>query len=276
MIPVKTPRAQTPGVFFRLLKPALILSFGLCSAAVWAACPATRIDEVVKIKQVSDGDTVRLADGRRVRIIGINAPEIEGQHRRAESQAVAATRAATAFFTDGRIRLEFDEQRTDRYGRLLAHAYNSKGQSLAVHLLDRGLAFHIGVPPNLAHADCLARQEQLGREQLKGVWRDPFWAAQSAASLTLRDTGFKRVTGRVVNISGRKDIWIELDGALVLKIAAADKRYFEADSWQQWQGKQVEVAGWITNRSQSAAVKQGHKPLVLQVRTPYAIRVVAN
>jgi micrococcal nuclease len=276
VFPVKTPRAQTPGVFFRLLKQAAILSFGLCCAAAWAECPAARTDEVVKIKQVSDGDTVRLADGRRVRIIGINAPEIEGKHRRAESQAKVATRAAAAFFTDGRIWLEFDAQRTDRYGRLLAHAYNNKGQSLAVHLLERGLAFHIGVPPNLTHADCLARQEQLARDQLKGIWRDPFWAGRSAASLTLRDTGFKRVKGRVVDISGRKDIWIELDGALVLKITAADKRYFKADSWQQWQGKQVEVVGWITNRSQSIAVKQGHKPLVLQVRTPYAIRVVEN
>lgn len=272
MFSVKTPRAQTPGVFFRLLKQVAALSLVWC-ATVGAECPATQIDEVVSLKQVYDGDTLRLADGRRIRIIGINAPEAAGKNRRAEPQAEAATRAAAAFFTDNRIQLEFDAQREDRYGRLLAHVYNGKGESLAAHLLDRGLAFHIGVPPNLRHADCLARHEQIARNRQNGVWNDPFWTTQSAASLSLRDIGFKRVRGKVISISGNKDVWIELDGPVVLKIAAADKKYFKARSWQHWRGQQIEVAGWITNRSQSPAVKQGHKPLVLQVRTPYGIRV---
>src|SRR5690606_14591100 len=139
-----------------------------------ADCPASKIHELAQIAHVYDGDTLRLKDGRKLRIIGINAPEKSASGRAAEALADAATRAASAFFNAEHVRLEFDKERRDRYVRMLAHAYNNEGRSLAAHLLEQGLAFHIGVPPNLTAADCLARHQQRARQQKKGVWRDPF------------------------------------------------------------------------------------------------------
>jgi len=57
---------------------ALFVCLLLISSSVLAAveCPVDRIDLRAEVEYVHDGDTVRLADGRSVRLIGLNTPEM--------------------------------------------------------------------------------------------------------------------------------------------------------------------------------------------------------
>lgn len=274
---MKTPRAKVRGVFFRLkLFAALALGHAWCLPA-FAACPAPQTDEVVTIAHIYDGDTLRLRDGRRVRILGINAPEAAAKGRAAEPLAEAATRAARNFFAaDKQARLAFDRERRDHYGRVLAHVYSMEGESLAGRLLGEGLAFHIVVPPNLSAADCLQQQAAHARLHNKGVWREHYWRARPAAGLQLTDTGFLRVSGTVKKVSVGRDIWLELDGPLVLKVAAADKHYFGSHPWDALSGKKVEVTGWVRNRSSDSTERKGFKPLQLQLRSPHALTLLPD
>lgn len=282
MLTTKTPRASAPGVFFRpeYLKSAGVKSCFLAWLVVLAShtsanCPAAHIDEVAKVAHIYDGDTLRLDDGRRVRVLGINAPETASKNRTAEPLAQAGLNATQAFFrADKQVRLSYDQQRHDRYGRLLAHVYNTKGQSLAASLLRDGLAFHIMVPPNASAAECLQAREWQARRAGRGIWQERYWRARPAAELKLRDTGFLRIQGRVVKVTEGKDIWLELDGPLVLKIATQDKYLFTGKPWRNWRGKQIEVNGWVINRSSAETSKKGFKPLQLQLRSPYAITLL--
>lgn len=279
---IKTPRANAHGVFFRpdFFKRAGVKSCLLAWLVIWAShtsanCPAVHIDEVATVAHIYDADTLRLEDGRRVRVLGINAPETAGKKRAAEPLAQAGLNATQAFFrADKQVRLSYGKQRHDRYGRLLAHVYNTKGQSLAASLLREGLAFHIVVPPNASAAECLQARERQARHAGKGVWREKYWQARPAADLKLRDTGFLRIQGRIVKVTEAKDIWLELDGPVVLKIAAQDKRLFPKKQWRNWHGKMVEVNGWVVNRSSAETSKKGFKPLQLQLRSPYAITLL--
>ena len=95
-----------------------------------------------------DGDTirVRLAGAEeRVRYIGIDTPE------RDERCFVAALRANEKLLDDGALRLEFDRERRDPYGRLLAYVYAGK-TFVNLELVRSGMAEPVVYPPNERYA----------------------------------------------------------------------------------------------------------------------------
>jgi micrococcal nuclease len=106
---------------------------------------------VASVTRVVDGDTIRVrfvsGSERRVRYIGVDTPE------RGERCFSAATELNRRLLGDGRVRLEFDDDREDRYGRLLAYVYRA-GDGLFINreLLERGLAEPLTVKPNDEHA----------------------------------------------------------------------------------------------------------------------------
>lgn len=269
----KTPRALSLGVFFRALLVLLLLQ----ASWVQAFCPVPKVDEQVQLARVVDGDTLVLTDGRKVRVLGINSPEMASGGKSAEPLAVEARRAAQKFLSKSKsLGLVFDQDPKDRYGRLLAHVYDEQGRSLAAQLLREGLAFHIVVPPNQTQHSCLHQQEEVARKKALGVWGHAYWQPKSASQLTSDDQGFMRIRGRVTSVSGKKEIWIELDGPLVLHVSARDKQLFGSVNWKEWKGKSIEVRGWVVNRETRETRSRGLKPLRLDLRSPYAIRLEAR
>lgn len=123
-----------------------------------------------KVKEVVDGDTIELASGERVRYIGINAPESEYPEKPVEPFGQEATEANRRLVAGRTVRLEFDVQRKDRYGRLLAYVYVD---SLFVNaeLVKRGYAYAYTWPPNVKHADLFVRLQQEARKAGRGLWR---------------------------------------------------------------------------------------------------------
>lgn len=248
----KTPRVKALGV--------LLFGFqALCVVPVSAGdCMPAGKGELVQVERVYDGDTLKLQDGRHVRVLGVNAPEVDhGNERSGQALGRESQLAAEEFWRANRsARLFYDVQRVDRYGRTLAHVYDAKGNSLAAHLLRKGLGFHAAIPPNLSLQECLVGQELLARKSAVGVWRHRAWQAKAAAGLTLEDTGFQRITGRVVSVRKAQSVWLELDGPVVIKITPTDLGNFPVRNWSLWEGKRVEVRGWVSLRSDA---KSAHK-----------------
>ncbi len=267
---LKTPSVKTLGV----------LLFGiqiLCVATSAAAdCMPAGVGEMAVVERVYDGDTIKLTDGRHVRILGVNTPEIDhGKERSGQALGEESRRATEIFFDiNKQVRLFYDVQRVDRYERTLAHVYDFKGNSLSAYLLRKGLGFHVAIPPNLSLNECLHAQEVIARTKGLGVWRDSYWKAVPATHLTPKDTGFKRVSGRIVSVHQAQSVWLELDGPLVIKITPTDLKNFPAHNWQSWKGKQVEVRGWVTERGGGeeaekkgkASAKKSYKSLIIQPR----------
>ena len=266
---VKTPSVQTLGVLFFGLT-------SLCAIDSQADCMPAGAGEVAVIDRVYDGDTVKLKDGRHVRILGLNAPEIDhGKEKSGQALGEEARKAAESFFsTNKQVRLFYDVQRVDRYERTLAHVYDSKGNSLSAFLLRQGLGFHVAIPPNLSLNDCLHQQEVIARRKNLGVWGNSQWKPIPASHLTLKDTGFKRIGGRVVSVRKEQSVWLELDGPLVIKISPTDLKNFPVQNWASWKGVQVEVRGWVTERSGNedsgknakASARKPYKSLIIQPR----------
>ncbi len=70
------------------------------------------------VRRVIDGDTLVLDSGHRVRLLGVDCPEARHADQPQEHLAEEATRFLQEFVQSRPIRLEYDRERRDRYGRV--------------------------------------------------------------------------------------------------------------------------------------------------------------
>lgn len=129
---------------------------------------AVAADRPCTVTRVVDGDTFYCADGRKVRLIGIDAPERD-QGRAGRESAAALRRMLPA---GASVRLEQDVGPRDRYGRALAYVW--LGDALVNEVLVReGWAFLLTVPPNVKYVNRLQRAQRTARAARAGLWREP-------------------------------------------------------------------------------------------------------
>ena len=132
------------------------------------------------VAYVIDGDTiaVTLADGNeeRVRLIGIDTPEVSEPVERYGLEAEAYTRATLDGAT---VYLETDAELRDKYGRLLAYVWTEDpaGASVSVsdamfnaRLLADGYAVLLTIPPNVRYAETFVESERQARANEAGLW----------------------------------------------------------------------------------------------------------
>ena len=154
------------------LSQAAVLVFVVAALLTSATLAAGFVGTV---REVIDGDTIVLRDDRKVRYLGINAPE-HGQ-----PYAREGTNANRRMVTSLPVRLEFDQVREDRHGRLLAYVYATKcevrgtkcGEETLVNeqLLAEGLAHVFFMPPNTRFAERLLQVQEKAHTARRGMWK---------------------------------------------------------------------------------------------------------
>jgi micrococcal nuclease len=141
-------------------------------------------DDILVARAV-DGDTLKLENGERVRLIGIDTPEVhesaklyrDARKSGRDAAAIQKLGRKAANFTkklvDGkRVRLEFDVEKHDKYGRLLAYVYLKDGMFVNAEIVKQGYASPYTFPPNVRYADVLRRLYQEARENRRGLWQE--------------------------------------------------------------------------------------------------------
>jgi micrococcal nuclease len=145
---------------FAVLMIALVPSAISCG---WAQQPVQRTECVVRY--ISDGDSFRCSDGRRVRLIGIDSPEQQqgALGRQAREALLRLVPAGAA------VILEQDVAPADRYGRVLAYVW--AGSTLVNEAMVRGgWAMLYTVPPNVKYAERLRQAQNEARAGGTGLW----------------------------------------------------------------------------------------------------------
>ena len=139
--------------------------------------------EVFTVSHVSDGDTLTLEDGRKVRLIGVDTPEMSDESRNRRNAVRFHLNANTVhnfawkarqFVLDQvqgkKVRLEYDRQREDKYGRTLAYVYREPDDFfLNAELVRQGYGFDYRAFP-FRYSDDFYRYEQEARDKKKGLW----------------------------------------------------------------------------------------------------------
>lgn len=128
----------------------------------------TEATENPVIERVIDGDTIALADGRRVRYLGLNAPE------KSQCFAREATAENERLLKDKRVRLEKDVTNRDKSGRLLRYVFaaDESGREVFVndYLLRHGFARVLNIPPDLSYEGQFNGASGDAKFQERGLW----------------------------------------------------------------------------------------------------------
>jgi micrococcal nuclease len=123
------------------------------------------------VVQVVDGDTLILAGGLKVRVLGIDAPELERDGRPADFLAHQAKTALADLTLNKTVALEYDRLRYDHYGRLLAYLFLPDHTLVNAELVRRGLARVYVIAPNLRYQKDLLTAQQEAIAAQRGIWR---------------------------------------------------------------------------------------------------------
>jgi micrococcal nuclease len=134
---------------------------------------------VVPVTRVVDGDTVLVrldGDSEYVRYIGIDTPESVKPDTPVECYALAASHFNERLVEGRRVRLVFDEEHRDVYGRLLAYVYlpdaghDGHDEFVNAELVRRGYATTLTIPPNDRFADLFDRLARRAGAAGRGLW----------------------------------------------------------------------------------------------------------
>jgi micrococcal nuclease len=198
-----------------------------------------------RVKKVFDGDTLMLEDGRKVRLLGVNTPEVEHRNQPGQAGGEEAKRWLAAKLQGRKVRLETDAEAADKYGRMLAHVFTDRKEHVNLQLVEQGLAAVNIYPPNLLYADRLVDAERRAEKARLGIWRlqeyEPIPAGRLPSS---GHPGWTRVAGRVVDLrSSRKFVYLKFSDRFEARIEKQGLPMFP--DLKGYLGRPVEVRGWL-------------------------------
>ena len=152
--------------------PLWVVMVGLCATVLARAVEQKSQPQIVSavVERAVDGDTVLLADGERVRYIGMDTPELHHPRKPVQPYAREAWEFNRKLVEGRKVRLEFDVERRDRYGRLLAYVFLEDGRFVNAELVKEGYAQLLTIPPNVKYVDLFVGLQRQAREAKKGLW----------------------------------------------------------------------------------------------------------
>ncbi len=228
------------------------------------SCPVER-GEMRAVARVLDGETLRLDDGRELRLAGALAPRASDVGAQAGAWPPEnETRAALAGLAEGRsVTLWHDARRLDRYGRVLAQVTvgtDADATWLQGALVARGLARAYGRPGVDACTAALAALEGPARDAGRGLWSNPAYRgrlADDGAALLRAAGSFQVLTGTVQRVSrGQGEVYVSLaprgrrdsDYPFAAVVPARGSALIGGVEPRTLVGRRVVVRGWVEQR----------------------------
>jgi micrococcal nuclease len=145
-------------------KSLIIIIFLVCQTSAYAQPFYHRV------KYVFDGDTILIDTRQSVRYVGIDAPEIGRDGKESEFMALEARALNRQLVAKSAIRLEFDEERYDRHGRVLAYVFLESGEMVNGILIRKGLAHVLSKEPNVRYESLFLGYQRLAMSEKLGIW----------------------------------------------------------------------------------------------------------
>ncbi|MYB19547.1 MAG: thermonuclease family protein [Holophagales bacterium] len=169
--------------------------FGLLAAT---SAPAQLVERVV------DGDTIIVEGVGRVRLIGVDTPETVHPNRPVEFFGREASAFTKGLLEGKRVRLEYDQERQDRYGRTLAYVYLTDGTFVNAEIIRRGYG-HAYTRFPFRHMEAFRQFEREARDDRRGLWGEVVGGSSPRASSSAEARSSTGGSGTVyVTRTGRK------------------------------------------------------------------------
>jgi micrococcal nuclease len=132
------------------------------------------VQESGLVTAVYDGDTIKVRfkneQEKKVRLIGIDAPEIENLREEVKFRAQMAKRFVFFYLYKKTVKLSYDWEREDKYGRLLAYIWTEKQGLFNKFILSEGFAEAYLFFPFKHKAEFIEAEKE-ARKLENGLWK---------------------------------------------------------------------------------------------------------
>lgn len=130
------------------------------------------INEEFLVTRIIDGDTFEIETNQKVRLIGINTPELRKSKRDSpDCFGVQAAQKLSELILNKKVQLEKDISETDRFGRFLRYVYVNN-IFVNKQLVELGFAFAKNYPPDSRYKETLINAEKKAQENNAGLWNE--------------------------------------------------------------------------------------------------------
>lgn len=129
------------------------------------------------VSRIVDGDTFWIDDGSakgiKVRLTGVDAPETRNSRNKVKAAfGDESSRYLTGMIAGKKVRLEYDIDTLDQYGRTLAYVYLEDGTFVNARMVRNGYATVMTTPPNVRYADTFVGLAEKARKRNRGLWNE--------------------------------------------------------------------------------------------------------
>lgn len=248
----------------------LIIVFSMllagCTAPPTSAQRTAKAGEWLQVTDFIDGDTFIVDNGgepERIRLLYVDTPEIDHDSERNDSEPYGEE--ASAFTREmleqsQEVRLTFDKERKDQYGRTLAIVELKDGRILNELLLEKGLAKVLIVEPNVKMENVYKGLEQQAKHDMIGIWSSGEEASQSevpvkkaaqigieltvdkrAERVTIKNTSYDKINmdgWKLVSVRGNQTYTfdsVQLPARGTLRIYSSDQNAKPSQSVLVWE-----------------------------------------
>ena len=125
--------------------------------------------EKAKVIYVLDGDTIEIEGGKKIRLIGVDTPELNIRENTPDCFATESAKITKQLLENQTVELEKDKEDTDKYGRFLRYVY-ADNVFINEFLLEQGYGRRISIAPNTKYWKELEAAEIEAKEQKRGLW----------------------------------------------------------------------------------------------------------
>ena len=236
-----------------------ILLLVVLAAPVLADAPAGLVtDGDGIVSEVVDGDTVMLADGTEIRLVGLQAPKLALGRRSFRDWPLAdeSRDRLSELVLGRRVALAYGGRRIDRHSRALAHLIRDDGLWVQSAMLESGMARVYSFADNRTAVAEMLAVERTARAAGRGLWAHPFYAVRGAGDTEdLLDT-FQVVEAVVLDAAEvRRRIYLNFGpdwrDDFTVSIAPDHVRAFRDAGLDPLDltGRRIRVRGWLYQRN---------------------------
>jgi micrococcal nuclease len=119
--------------------------------------------------RVIDGDTIVLDGQETIRLIGVDTPETKDPRKPVQYFGQEAYEFTRKLVEGKKVRLEYDQDRVDKYGRTLAYVYLEDGSHVNAQIILMGYGHAYTVYP-FKYMEAFRNYEKVARELGLGLW----------------------------------------------------------------------------------------------------------
>lgn len=211
----------------------------------------------VYVEKVIDGDTFKIEGNRRVRLLGIDTPEIKNKNKGEIDLDYGdeAREYADKRLEGKKVYMEYDVRKKDKFGRILAYVFLDDGTFFNAELLAEGYAHLLTIAPDVKYVDLfkkLAREAKVNERGLWGKYREqtedlPIISWQEAEEFIGKRVVVKGTvmdtydSGKAVFLNFDMEYWHTFTAV----IFAGDKCKFAVDPEKYYLNKEIKVTGEI-------------------------------